>query len=175
MDVINEVCMINPSTNWAIDPKELDGEYKKNETLYRRRLAYFRPQKVNGDDRKLTPYHFSPYSTNLFVKYFTDTYHSLCQVCAEDANDMIPNRMLVICMDIKNRYINRPFDYASLVVEGLHNALFEFKAKKSINFKYYYLLMHIFVYKGLKVWYPDLQITTTIGGEPLPVQEWTYI
>lgn len=51
----------------------------------------------------------------------------MCQVCATDAHRIIPKWMLVLCMDIQNRDINRPFDYATLVIEGLHNALYQFE------------------------------------------------
>lgn len=62
-----------------------------------------------------------------------------------------------------------------MVAEGLHNALSDLKLGKSNIFKYYSLLMHIFLYKGLKVWHPDLGIITKVRGEPLPVQEWMYV
>lgn len=150
-DVINKKIMLNPNTNWAIDPQELHIEYKENELIYKRKLASFRAPHIKGDDRKLTPQKTSPYNTYLFINYFVDTYYALCQVCVADARNLISNWMLMICMDIQSKDINRPCNYASLVTEGLHNALCDFKMGKSIVFRYYSLLMHIFLYKVLKV------------------------
>lgn len=53
-DVINEVFMVNPNTIWAIDPLELDLQYKQNEKIYRRILASFSSPGTKGDDGKLT-------------------------------------------------------------------------------------------------------------------------
>lgn len=59
--------MLNPNTNWVIDPQELDMEYKKNDLLYKRKLASFRPPHIKGDDRKLTSKKTSSYNIDLFV------------------------------------------------------------------------------------------------------------
>lgn len=159
----------------AINPWELEEEYKKNEKLYREKLASFRPKGTKRYERKLTYRQVAPYNIDLFARYFIDTYYAMCQVCVADAGSMIPNWMLVLCIDILDKDINRHFDYASLVAEGLHNALCNFKMGKSSNFKYYSLLMHIFVYKGRRIWHLDLKLKLVIGGEPLSIQEWTYI
>lgn len=159
--------MLNPNMDWAMNPQRLEAEYQKNERLYIGNLTSFKIVEIKGDERKLTPQQTTPYSTDLFDGYFIDTYYALCQVCAKDARDLIPNCMLVICMDIRRRDINRPFYFDSLVAVGLHNALYGLKDVKSSSFKYYSLLMHIFLYKGLKVWHPNLQIITVVKGEQL--------
>lgn len=103
--------------------------------MYRRKLASFRPPRIKGDDRRLTPQQIAPYNVDLFASYFTYAYHALYQVCVVDARDLIPNWMLVICMDIQSRDINRTFDFAFVVAEGLHNSLCDFMTKKSSIFR----------------------------------------
>lgn len=166
-EVIDEVFMLNPNLDCPINPEELEREYKNNERLYREKLASFRPIGLKGDERPLTSKEVSPDNTSLFASYFTNTYYALCQVCGVDARSMIPHWMFVICMDIQDIDINGPFDYTSLVPDGLHKALYELKVKPSLNFRYYSLLLHIFLYKGLKVWHPNLNVSPILSGESL--------
>lgn len=166
-DVTNKVFMLNPNFDWDINIDELKLEYDKNKHIYKKKLVQFLHPRFKGEERQLISKKTTSYSVDLFAGYFVD--HALYQVCVVNARDLIPTLMLMVCMDIQNMDINKPFDYASVVAESLHNALSDFKIGKSNIVRYYSLLMHIFLYKGLKVWHPDLKIITKIRGEPLLV------
>lgn len=170
-EVIDMIFILNVNVYWPINPKELVKEYKNHERLYRDKILAFRPIHLKRDERTLTSKDVAPCNINLFVGYFRHTYYVLCQIYGVDAQSMIPNQMLVLCMDIQNRDINKPFNYANILAEGLHKSLCDLKKGPSFNFNYYYILMHILMYNlGFKVWYSYLKVVPVLRCESLPIQ-----
>lgn len=68
------------------------------------------------------------------------------------------------------------FYYASVLAEKLHKPLYDFKVNPYLHFRYYSILMHIFLFNSLRVWYLDLRDRPIlVRGETIHVQEWTYL
>lgn len=173
--ILEDVFMLDERKSWPLNVDELSGKFKSHDRIYRSRVPAFRPTHLIRDEKALTLMDQPPYSIYLFVSYLNDTYFSLCQVLGLDAKLIIPNWMLVLCMDIQRGDHDRDFDCESLLSNKLHDTICQFRVGPSMHFKNYSILMHILSFDGLKVCHEVLKARPMVEGEFLPIQEWTYL
>lgn len=152
---------------------ELEEEYLRKDTTYIDwKLAIHKAQLG-----KLTEEDGPPFSIDLFRHYLKYTYMSCKQVGGVEVPNLASIGTLVLASNIQ-MYEPRPFNYATYLVEKLHEGFLNPRDNQNPIFKFYSLLMHLIMFYGhiSGLWLEDLKLNTrNREGEKQPAQMWTSL
>lgn len=126
------------------------------------------------ENGRLTEEDGPPYDMTIFKKYLQYTYMACGQVGGVEAPDVANIGPLVLAAEVE-RHEPRVFDFASYLVDRLHEGFLNLKDNPDKYFKHYSLLMHIVLFYGkLRGLWPEELNVNTLGkdGKEQPVQLW---
>lgn len=118
-----------------------------------------------------------PFDCVDFEDYFKNTYYVECQFLHKEYDIKMDISLMTLEIDIQHKYQNRAWNYATYIVEHLHEDLMKLKdATLPLSYRHYSLLMHLLLWKSRKVMrnYIRLREFDDMYNEFL-VQMWTHI
>lgn len=95
-----------------------------------------------------------------FEEYFKYTYYFVYQILGMEANPLMNVMPMILTVDFQT-HDTRSFKYVSHIVDHINHGLENIKNNPSeINFRYYYVLMHMLLYirQGMNLWTNNLRV-----------------
>lgn len=137
---------LNPSATVSIHFNALCQEYERDKYGYMNYiLSRHRRKDLGKKGVNFTPKEFEPFNCDEFEDYFKNTYFGLSQVLGRTYDLRMLVALMMMEMDIQDKYSNKGFDYASYLEEQIHNQLKDLKEPNApLKFTHYFVLMHMF-------------------------------
>lgn len=140
---MNEVFNLDPNPDKPLSFRDLEEVYLRMDTTYTGwKISIHKRQ-----PRKLNEEYGPSFSIDLFRHYLQYTYMSCEQVGGVEVPDLASIGPLVLASNIQ-MYEPGPFDYATYLVEKLHEGFLNLKDNRNPTFKFDSLLMHLVLFYG---------------------------